>query len=551
MPVHRGIRNGRAGGTAMLARFLTVLMCMAAVVGCVGFQDGQALASKNAPGAPLISRTKLQLGSPGLQFGRVSPDGQWVSWLAPYEGVMNIWVAPTATPNKARPRTQEKTDRISRYSWSPDSASLFYLQDRGGNQSFVIYQVQLAGGPPRALTPTEKTRAQIVAMSPLVKDRILVGMNSRDRRWQDLYSLDVRSGELSLLLQSDGYTSFVADPRLAVRAAIRSRPDGGLDIHAVDSGRIDTTPFESIPYEDVRTTSLLGYSADGDTLYWRDSRGRDTAALVAHDLRTGEKKVPGIHPRADVISTTAHPMTGEIDAYEVNPLKSEWTGLTGETRRDLQHLANQLRGEIEISSRSSADDKWVVGLKPGDRPSKLYLYDRKSARVTELGGVTRDDLEGTTLGDKHAVSIRSRDGLIQSAYLTLPPGSDRDGDGRPDTPLPMVLFVHGGPWERAQFSYQPTLTLLTNRGYATLSTNFRGSTGFGKAHVSAGDGEWGAKMQDDLIDAVEWAVSQGIAQRDKVAIYGGSYGGYAVLAALAFTPEKFACGIDLFGPQTL
>jgi dipeptidyl aminopeptidase/acylaminoacyl peptidase len=163
----------------------------------------------------------------------------------------------------------------------------------------------------------------------------------------------------------------------------------------------------------------------------------------------------------------------------------------------------------------------------------------------------RDDLEGAALGDRHAVSIRSRDGLVQPAYLTLPPGSDRDGDGRPDAPLPMVLLVHGGPWQRSQFAYHPIAMLLANRGYATLSPNFRGSTGFGKAYVSAGDGEWGAKMQDDLVDAAEWAVSQGIAERNKVAIYGGSYGGYAVLAALAFTPEKFACGVDLFGPSNL
>lgn len=532
----------------MPLRFLTALLCLPALVACAGSPHTQLSFAANS--APLIDRTKLQPGTPSLQFGRISPDGRWVSWLAPYEGVMNLWVAPTATPNEARPLTHERIDRVSSYAWSPDSASLLYAQDRGGNQSFVIYQVGLAGEPARALTPAEKTRAQIVAVSPLVKDRLLVGMNSRDARWQDLYSLDVASGELSLLLQNDGYTSFVVDPALVVRAAIRPRADGGRDVHAVDSGRIAASPFESIPYEDVRTTFLLGYSADGQTLYWRDSRGRDTAALVAHDLRTGEKKVLGVHPRADVVATTAHPMTGEIDAYEVNPLESEWTGLTSRTRRDLERLASQLKGEIEIGARSAADDKWIVVLEPSDRPSQLYLYDRESGRVTKLGGM-HDELEGMPLGDKHAISIRSRDGVVQSAYLTLPPGSDRNGDGRPDTALPMVLFVHGGPWERAQFSYHATSVFLANRGYATLSTNFRGSTGFGKAHVSAGDGEWGAKMQDDLVDAAEWAVSQGIAQRNKVAIYGGSYGGYAVLAALAFTPEKFACGVDLFGPSNL
>lgn len=530
----------------MPLRLLTVLICIAAVTGCVEPKQRQAFAPNHAQ---LIERTKL-LGNLGRQSSRISPDGKWLSWLAPHEGVVNLWIAPTTMPSNARLLTQERIDRVSRYVWSPDSASLFYTQDRGGNQNFVLYSVSLAGGPSRALTPTENTRAQIVAVSSLVRDRILVGLNSRDPRWQDLYSLDVKSGDLTLLLQNDGYSSFIADPNLVVRAAIRARADGGSDVHVVDSGRIAAVPFESIPYEDVRTTSLLGYSADGQTLHWRDSRGRDTAALVAHDLRTGEKKVLGGHPRADVIATSAHPTTGQVDAYEVNPLKSEWTGLTPQTRRDFDRLSSQIDGEIEISARTAADDKWVLLVKAGNRPSAPYLYDRASGRITNLSD-SRDDLESVPLGDKHAVVIRSRDGLMQSAYLTLPTGSDRDGDGRPEAPLPMVLFVHGGPWQRSDFSYQSYAAFFANRGYAVLAPNFRGSTGFGKAYVSAGDGEWGAKMQDDLVDAVEWAISQGIAVRDKVAIYGASYGGYAVLAALAFTPQKFACGVDLFGTTNL
>jgi dipeptidyl aminopeptidase/acylaminoacyl peptidase len=530
----------------MPLRLLTVLMCIAAVGGCVWPQRRQTSAPNHAQ---LIERTKL-LGNLGRQFSRISPDGEWLSWLAQHEGVVNVWIAPVTMPEQARLLTDERTDRVARYVWSPDSASLLYTKDRGGNQNFVIYSVSLAGGPVRALTPTENTRAQIVAVSPLVRDRVLVGLNSRDPRWQDLYSLDVKRGDLRLLLQNDGYSSFIADPNLVVRAAIRARADGGSDVHAVVSGRIVASPFESIPYEDVRTTSLLGYSADGQTLYWRDSRGRDTAALVAHDLRTGKKKVLGAHPRADIVATSAHPTTGQVDAYEVNPLRSEWTGLTPQTRRDFERLASQLDGEIEINARTDADDKWVLLIKAGNRPSTPYLYDRESGRITKLSD-SRDDLEGAPLGDKHAVAIRSRDGLMQSAYLTLPTGSDRDGDGRPEIPLPMVLFVHGGPWERSDFGYQSYAAFLANRGYAVLSPNFRGSTGFGKAYVTAADGEWGAKMQDDLVDAAEWAVSQGIAARDKVAIYGGSYGGYAVLAALAFTPQKFACGVDLFGTSNL
>jgi dipeptidyl aminopeptidase/acylaminoacyl peptidase len=514
----------------------------ATVAGCVG-----AARTSSFP-APLIERTRL-LANSSRQFSRISPDSAWLSWLAPVGGVMNLRIAPVAAPEKSRWLTQEKTDRVSNYAWSPDGTSVLYTQDRGGDQNFVLYRVDLAGGAVHALTPAG-ARAQIVAISPLVRDRILVSLNTRDRRWQDLYSLDLKSGELTLLLQNDGYSRFIADPKLIVRAAVKSRADGGSDIHAVDAARIAPAPFETIPYEDVRTTSPLGYSADGQTLFWRDSRGRDTAALVAQDLRTGDKKVLGAHPRADVVATTANPMTGQIDAYEVNPLQSQWTGLTARTRQDLERLDSELKGEIEINARTDSDDKWVVLRKSGNRPATSYLYDRRTGRVTELSD-SHDDLGLAALSDKHAVFIRSRDGLMQAAYLTLPAGSDRNKDGRPDAPLPLVLFVHGGPWERADFGYDPSFAFFANRGYAVLAPNFRASTGFGKAHVSAGDGEWGAKMLDDLVDAAEWAVSQGIAAPDKIAIYGGSYGGYAVLSALAFRPKTFACGVDLFGTSDL
>ncbi len=528
-----------------MSRHLTAGLCIAALAACASAPQGRSSA---ASAAPLVERTKLLFNS-SRQFTRISPDGQWISWLAPHEGVMNLWIAPTASPQQSRVLTHESTDAVSRPVWTPDSTSLIYTMDRGGKQNFTLYMISATGGEARALPPQD-TRAQIVAISPLVKDRVLVSLNSRERRWPDIYSLDLGSGDLTLLLQNDGYSRFVADPNLEVRAAIRPRGDGGADVHAVDAGRIASAPFESIPYEDVRTTTPVGYSADGQILYWRDSRGRDTAALLAQELRTGEKRVLGANPRADVIATSAHPITGQVDSYEANPLRSEWTGLTASTRRDFDRLARKLRGEMEINARTNADDKWIVLLKPGEGPSTPYLYDRKTGRVTELSE-SHADQEVAPVSEKHAVSIRSRDGLMQAAYLTLPAGSDRNGDGHPDSPLPLVLFVHGGPWERTDFGYDPSFAFFANRGYAVLAPNFRGSTGFGKAYISAADGEWGRKMQDDLIDAADWAVSQGIAARDKVAIYGGSYGGYAVLAALAFTPEKFACGVDLFGASNL
>ena len=295
------------------------------------------------------------------------------------------------------------------------------------------------------------------------------------------------------------------------------------------------------------TTGPAGYTSDGAILYWSDSRGRDTAALFAEDTATGARTLIAESDRADIGGTMRHPVTGKIEAYAVNYLKNEWTALEPEIGRALAFLRERLDGEFGVQSRSEADDKWLVWHDPLTGPTRSLLYDRVAGTLEEFY-VTRPELAGAPLQPMHPVEITSRDGLTLVSYLTLPPGSQSD---RPASPLPMVLLVHGGPWARDQYGFNRMHQLLANRGYAVLSVNFRGSTGFGKAFVNAGNLEWGAKMHDDLIDAVDWAVAQGIAQRDKVAIMGGSYGGYATLAGLTFTPQVFACGVDIVGPSNL
>jgi dipeptidyl aminopeptidase/acylaminoacyl peptidase len=217
---------------------------------------------------------------------------------------------------------------------------------------------------------------------------------------------------------------------------------------------------------------------------------------------------------------------------------------------DLALLKAQLKGDISITSRTDADDAWMIVVDAVTAPDATYRYDRKAKTLTKLF-VDRPELEGATLAAMIPIEIRARDGLTLVSYLTLPPGSDPQGNGRPNEPVPMVLFVHGGPWARDNYGYNGFHQWLANRGYAVLSVNFRGSSGFGKAFITAGDLQWGAKMHDDLIDAVAWAVKAGVTTADKVAIMGGSYGGYATLAGLAFTPDAFACGVDIVGPSNL
>jgi dipeptidyl aminopeptidase/acylaminoacyl peptidase len=507
------------------------------------------LAAHSQTAAPLIERTKF-FGNPEKTGGQISPDGKWLAWIAPRDGVRNVWVAPVNDPAAARPMTAEKSRPIAGYWWSPDSQQILFVTDKGGDENYLLYGVDVGSGVQKTLTPFEKTRAIVGGVSRLVKDRIIVGLNNRDPRWHDLHSLDLATGKLTLVMQNDGFAGYGVDQQLNVRTAIKPRPDGGMDIYKVENGKVATTPSETIPFEDTQTTQPAGYTPDGKTLYWVDSRGRDTAALLAEDLATGKKTLIAENPKADIGGALVDHKTGKVLAYAFNYFKTEWTPVDPSVRADLAFLDSQLKGEIAITSRTDDDGLWIVGVDPVTSPSAAYLFDRKARKLTQLY-VTRPALQGAPLAAMHPVEIRTRDGLTQVSYLTLPPGSDPDGDGRPDKPVPMVLFVHGGPWGRDVYGYNSYHQWLANRGYAVLSPNFRGSTGFGKTFVNAGDLEWGRKMHDDLIDAVDWAVKSGVAPKDKIAIMGGSYGGYATLAGLTFTPETFACGVDIVGPSNL
>ena len=504
-----------------------------------------AAAPALAAEAPLIPRQAI-FGNPEKTQARISPDGRWLSWIAPRDGVLNIWVAPVADPSKARAITRETKRPIPQHYWAPDSSTILFINDQGGDENFRLYGADVATGETRTLTPFEKTRATIVAVSHHVKDRILVGLNNRDPKWHDVYSLDLKTGKLTLVLQNDGYAEFKADDTLTVRLAARSRDDGGTDYYRVADGKVEAKAVGAVGLEDAQTTYPVGFTADGSTLYWLDSRGRDTSALVAQDWASGRTTVVAEDAKADLGEILVDPRTGRVDAYAVNYLKTRWTGLDPKTEADLRFLEAQLHASPSVVSRTDADDAWIVSVDPVTSPPAYYRYDRKDRKLTRLF-VTRPALEGATLAAMHPVEIRSRDGLVQVSYLTLPPGSDADGDGRPEKAVPLVLFPHGGPWGRDDYGYDSYHQWLANRGYAVLSPNFRASTGFGKTFISAGDLEWGRKMQDDLDDAVDWAVAQKITTPDKVAIFGGSYGGYAVLAGMAFTPDRYRCGVDLFG----
>lgn len=507
-------------------------------------------AAAQAGADPLIPRAAL-FGNPAKASARISPDGKWLSWLAPVDGVLNIWVAPAANPAAAKPVSASKDRPVRTYFWAPDSRSVLYIQDKGGDENFLLYGIDPVSAKERLLTPFEKTTVRLIGTSTLHRNRILVGLNNRDPKFHDVHSLDLNTGKLTLVLQNTGgFGEFTADNNLIIRLASKPNAKGGTDYFKVTNGAIATKPFSVTELDDALSTAPIGFTTNGKTLYWIESRGRNTAALVAQDFARGTTRVVAEDRRADIEDVLSDPVTGEVEAYAVDYLRNEWTAIDPAIGRSLALLKEKLKGDIDILSRTDQDDRWIVASDPVTEPGKTWLFERKTGRLSALF-TSRPELVGAPLAAMYPREIKARDGLTLVSYLTLPHGSDPDGDGVPTKAVPMVLLVHGGPWGRDNYGSSRQHHLFANRGYAVLSVNFRASTGFGKDFIKAGNMQWGRAMHDDLIDAVDWAIAQGIAIPDKVAIMGGSYGGYAALAGVTFTPTKFACGVDIVGPSNL
>ena len=500
-----------------------------------------------APAVELIPRA-LFFGNPTKAQGLVSPDGQWISWLAPRDGVLNIWVAPASDLSKAKPLTEEKTRPIRQHFWARNSQLILFINDRGGDENNLLYGVDPKGGPLRNFTPFQKTRVIQIQASRKHPDEILIGLNNRDTRFHDVHRLNLVTGEMKLVYQNNEFAGFVADEDLKLRFAQREKAGGASELLGFEDGK--TQPFAEVPAEDSITTHVIDLLPDGKTLYWIDSRGRDKAALVAQDVLTGAKRILGESPRADVAEVMVNPVTHVAEAYSVNYLKNEWVALGDAVRADIGALNAAVKGQWKVVSRNDADTLWVVYADEVTKPIAYYLYDRKARKLAPLF-VTRPELSGKPLAPMYGVEIKARDGLTLVSMLTLPVGAAADGAMRPAKPLPMVLNVHGGPWYQDSFGYHSEAQWMANRGYAVLQVNYRGSTGFGKSFVEAATHEFAGKMHEDLVDAVKWAIDSGITTVDKVAIYGGSYGGYATLVGLTFTPTTFACGVDIVGPSSL
>ncbi len=490
---------------------------------------------------PLIPR-EILFGNPERTSPRLSPDGKYLAYIAPDEkNVLQVWMR-TVGQEDDRQLTHDQKRGIRIFFWTYDGQQLIYLQDSDGDENWHLYSVNIKSNIVRDLTPFQGIQAQPIALDPNFPDQILVGLNLQDLRKHEVYRIDLKNGAVEFETENPGnIVGWTADAQFQVRAAIATTPDGGSDLlfrEATDK------PWETLRHWGPDDEGYpVSFSADGKTLYIIGSHDANAQRLIALELANRQETVIAEDAQYDVGGILIHPVLRVIQAVSFYRDKQEWQVLDQSIAPDFEAITKVRQAEFGVSSRNLTDSNWLVAYSTDDGPVYYYAYDRESKTSTLLFS-NRPQLEELSLASMQPISFQARDGLTIHGYLTTPVGISAKN-------LPTVLLVHGGPWVRDTWGYDPEVQWLANRGYAVVQVNYRGSSGYGKDFLNAGNREWGAKMHDDLIDAVNWLVQQGIADSKKIAIMGGSYGGYATLVGLTFTPDVFAAGVDIVGPSNL
>ena len=425
----------------------------------------------------LIPRSVL-FGNPERTSPRLSPDGLRLAYLAPDEGVLNVWVK-TIGKDDDRAVTQDRATGIRMYFWAEDNETILYLQDADGDENWHVFAVNPETNETRNLTPFEGARVADVITDRNHPNEILVGLNKRQPEAFDLHRINLKTGEESLEAENPGnYVGWLTDHNFQVRGATAATPDGGFELLVAKTPGDEFEPFLAWGAED--NGGALGFAPDGESLYIEDSLSSDTTELYQIDLASKTKTVLASSDRVDVGPVITHPTDHHVQGVGFALHKLKWTILDDNIRGDFEALAKVYGGEISIVSRDKSDTKWLVAYASDTQPARYYAWDR-TAQKAEFLFSARPELEQYTLAPMKPVTVPARDGLKLVSYLTTP--ADAPG------PLPLVLNVHGGPWARDEWGYDPEAQWFASRGYAVLQVNFRGSTGFGKAFLNAGNRE--------------------------------------------------------------
>jgi dipeptidyl aminopeptidase/acylaminoacyl peptidase len=487
----------------------------------------------------LIARRVL-FDNPDYGSVTVSPDGWHLSWLAPVDGVRNLFVARIDDLASARQVTRVTDRSIAPfYRWAQTNSHIIFFQEHDGDENWRASSVNIRNNAVTALSPAQGVQCHLAQIDRKFATDVLLTHNARDKRYFDLYRVNVLNGSSELLYENREYAGLLCDGDFQLRLGIRFGADGSGDVferHASGTW----SPFMTIPIGDIDGTDFLEFSPDGKTLYMIDTSGRDKAALVAVDMATKKKTLLAADDDADI----AH-----VNFFARRPLaalaekeRGRWHAVDPTAVQDLSQLAGYAAGDVYLGGRSYGDRVLTAYYERDAESGEFVLLDRETREVRPLFK-QRKALAGLKLRPLEPVTFPARDGLRLNGYLTRP----EDASSK----LPLVLLIHGGPYARDYWGFSSAHQWLANRGYAALSVNYRGSTGYGKAFVTAADHEWGGRMHDDLIDALNWAVGQGFADPARVGFVGGSYGGYSALMAATKTPELFACIVDLYGISNL
>ena len=489
---------------------------------------------------PLIPRQVL-FGAPAYASPSMSPSGEYLTYLAPRDGEFEVWLG-RLRERDFRPLTDRSGRPISEYVWARDNRHLLYLTDRDGDEHSHLVAIDLGTGEFRDLTPYEGVRVNVVGLQDRVPDQVLVMMNLRSRDRHDLYRLNLRTGDPEPIRTEPGLSGWVTDPDLRLRAAQRNNADGGSTVLARDGEREPWRELLTLGYEDTVGSRLLGFTGDGKDLLMLSPVDAETTRLLRLSTVSGTLEVLYEEPDHDVADATLNPLTGQVDLVVVERDKPTVIALAPDTAADLRRIRRSGRGEVLPLGRDSANRRWLVQDNVDDGPAAFRLFDRDTGRSETLF-THQPALADYQLAMMRPFSFRASDGLLVHGYLTFPPGRR----GR----LPAILNVHGGPWDRNRWGFRAEPQWLANRGYLCIEVNFRGSTGYGRHFATAGDREWGGRMQDDLVQAVRWVVEHGFADPARIAVCGASYGGYAALVGAAFTPELFRCAVAVAAPVNL
>jgi dipeptidyl aminopeptidase/acylaminoacyl peptidase len=503
---------------------------------------------------PLIDR-EIFFDDPEIAGAQLSPDGRFLSFRKQYNGIMNIWIKEIDEPfENARPVTADTTRPITGYFWSRDSRHILYVQDKGGDENYNIYAVdpgaqaeEATGVPPaRNLTDLENVRAAIFAVPRNTPGSIVVGLNDRNPALHDVYRLDIATGELEPLFQNDhNIVQWTVDNDGSLRFAMRQKPDGGFEILepvAEDFERIYEVSFEEEAY-------IIRFHKDNQRVYMMTNKGDavDLTRLVLFDPVTGEEELIEKDPEGEVDFSGAlfSDITDELLATYYNADRMRIYFRDDDFQSYYETLRNAIpEGDIYFGSRTADEKLWLITVTSDVDPGATYLFDSETGDVEFLYR-PRPNLPHEHLAEMIPIRYTARDGLEIPGYLTIPKGVEPKN-------LPLIVNPHGGPWWRDSWGYRAEVQFLANRGYAVFQPNFRGSTGYGKEFLNAGNKEWGTgSMQHDITDGVKYLIDEGIADAERIGIYGGSYGGYATLAGLAFTPELYTAGVSFVGPSNI